>query len=362
MAVEGDDLAWVCSRSTLIRPSESSHPVHVFCHGPAEFPPTPDFSYVTGLCGRDTFESPSSTNYLLPTQRKFRRGRRRPHRRTRVVTTAAMSGAGTFINLPPAPSDPTTPSEIPSRSGTPNSTTTSMSELSTVAIKDGHRGHLPHQHGHAPSSGLSNQLDAERADRISRLAGLERVTTARNPSSSLGNTPLSSVATPPAQQPHGYFDASGNPAIARERSTVGSASATGSVGARTTWAGSEAGDADKMSESADQDVDMDAASSVGGYSEENGSLVGFGEGARTPARQSVMSSPSKSERATPTAREPRYIDGVTYDQDGMEVTGARASMAEQAERIVRENMNTTSADRMRGGSRPGDLGKFGFEK
>ena len=50
---------------------------------------------------------------------------------------------------------------------------TSMSELSTVAIKDGHRGHLPHQHTQAPS-GLSNQLDAERADRISRLAGLER--------------------------------------------------------------------------------------------------------------------------------------------------------------------------------------------
>ena len=37
-----------------------------------------------------------------------------------------------------------------------------MSELSTVAIKDGHRGHLPHQHTQAPS-GLSNQLDAERA-------------------------------------------------------------------------------------------------------------------------------------------------------------------------------------------------------
>nr|POE93196.1 hybrid signal transduction histidine kinase b [Quercus suber] len=284
---------------------------------------------------------------------------RRP---ARPLTTAAMSGPHTFINLPPAPSDPVTPSEVPSRSGTPNSTTTSMSELSTVAIKDGHRGHLPHQHGYAPSSGLSNQLDAERADRISRLAGLERVTTARNPTSSPGNPIPSSVVMPPSQQPHGYFDASGNPALARERSTVGSASATGSVGARTTWAGSEAGDADKMSESADQDVDMDATSSVGGYSEENGSLVGFGEGARTPARQSVISSPGKSERATPTAREPRYIDGVTYDADGVETAGGRSSMAEQAERIVRENMNTTSADRMRGGSKPGDLGKFGFEK
>ena len=43
-----------------------------------------------------------------------------------------------------------------------------MSELSTVAIKDGHRGHLPHHHHNQP-------MDAERADRISRLAGLDRV-------------------------------------------------------------------------------------------------------------------------------------------------------------------------------------------
>lgn len=247
--------------------------------------------------------------------------------------------------------------DFSSRSGTPNSTTTSMSELSTVAIKDGHRGHLPHQHGHTPSSGLSNQLDAERADRISRLAGLERVTTARNPTSHANLTP-GSTAPPLAPPPQGYFDASGNPAIVRERSTVGSASATGSVGARTTWAGSEAGDADKMSESQDQDMDMDT-SSFGGHSEENGSLVGFGEGARTPARQSVISSPGKSERATPTGREPRFIGGMTYDQDAVEtMSGGRPGAAER----LRENMNTTSADRMRGGHRPDDLGKFGFEK
>ena len=129
-----------------------------------------------------------------------------------------------------------------------------MSELSTVAIKDGHRGHLPHQHTQAPS-GLSNQLDAERADRISRLAGLERVTTARNPTPIGQLTPGAAV---PAQPPQGYFDAQGNPVMGRERSTVGSASATGSVGGRTTWADSEAGDADKMSES--QDMDMDTSS------------------------------------------------------------------------------------------------------
>ena len=87
-----------------------------------------------------------------------------------------------------------------------------MSELSTVAIKDGHRGHLPH------NSRQAAQPDAERADRISRLAGLERVTTARNPgstSSFLG--PASTSLTPGP----GYFDPSGQPQMQRERSTVG---------------------------------------------------------------------------------------------------------------------------------------------
>lgn len=238
-----------------------------------------------------------------------------------------------------------------------------MSELSTVAIKDGHRGHLPHHHTQAPS-GLSHQLDAERADRISRLAGLERVTTARNP------TPIGQLtpgAAAPAQQPHGYFDAQGNPVMGRERSTVGSASATGSVGGRTTWAGSEAGDADKMSES--QDMDMDT-SSVGGLSEEGTpSLVGFGEsGTRTPARQSVISQGGKG--GTPTARDARMIDGMTYDRDIVDTTSGvhrpgtgNASATEQAERIMRNNMDTTSNDRMLGGSgEANDLGKFGFER
>lgn len=240
-----------------------------------------------------------------------------------------------------------------------------MSELSTVAIKDGHRGHLPHGHQQAPS-GLSNQLDAERADRISRLAGLERVTTARNPAP-LGQLTPGAAAPHPSSVPQGYFDASGNPVMGRERSTVGSASATGSVGGRTTWAGSEAGDADKMSES--QDMDMDT-SSVGGMSEDQGSLVGFGEGARTPARQSVVSNPSVGgygKSGTPTARDPRMIDGMTYDQNFVDTTAQHrpqtGSAAGEAERIVRENMDTTSNDRMMGGSaHAGDLGKFGFEK
>lgn len=246
-----------------------------------------------------------------------------------------------------------------------------MSELSTVAIKDGHRGHLPHHsHPNAPMSAATNTLDAERADRISRLAGLERVTTARNPTP-LGNlTP--GVPAAPAYPGMSYFDAQGNPVMGRERSTVGSASATGSVGGRTTWAGSEAGDADKYSES--QDMDMDT-SSVGAMSEEGtGSLVGFGEGARTPARQSTIGSPAAG-KATPTGRDAKMIDGMTYDAGVVDTTsdmprshlgGSRSSGAETAERIVRENMDISSADRMMQNSsssaQGADLGKFAFEK
>ncbi|KAG8624965.1 hypothetical protein KVT40_006716 [Elsinoe batatas] len=278
-----------------------------------------------------------------------------------------MPSHPTLINLPPPPSDPVTPSDIP---GTPNSTTTSMSELSTVAIKDGHRGHLPHHRANAPDP------SAERADRISRLAGLERVATARQPP----NTNL----TPGAVAPHsqagyssgaGYFDNQGNPVLGRERSTVGSASATGSVGGRTTWAsGSVGGEEDKMSESAatadtgmldeqgDVDMEMDR-SSVGGISEEGtGSLVGFGEGARTPARLSNYGSPAgggrgglRGDSLTPTSapvggqgmEKDARMDGVAKDPVGL------------AERIVRERLGDEEGGLHGGGGR--GLGKFEFE-
>ena len=167
--------------------------------------------------------------------------------------------------------------------GTPNSGTTSLSALSTTAIKDGHQGQpLPHSnhhhHAHRSSStsmSSTNTLEAERADRISRLAGLERVATARAAS---GNQAPPGSALPAAHAlTSGYFDTAQSQ---RERSTVGSASATGSVGGRTTWAsGSDAFEADsKMSE----DTMDDGTSSVGNISDEgNASLVGFGEGAST---------------------------------------------------------------------------------
>ncbi|KAL4866635.1 hypothetical protein BDV12DRAFT_172585 [Aspergillus spectabilis] len=255
----------------------------------------------------------------------------------------------TLINLPPPPSDPVTPSDM--GPGTPNSGTTSFSGLSTTAIKDGHQGqplaHSRHTH-HSSSASTSSTttLEAERADRISRLAGLERVATAR-----AGGAGYPTTAPPLAYTP-GYFDSS---AGFKERSTVGSASATGSVGARTTWAsGSDAFDADKMSEDPD-----DGTSSVGNLSDEgNASLVGFGEGASTMSgptshpglnrtssgRPSSIGSPSRS-RANPIhsphsgdsshmqsalagtasaipepSHDARMVDGMTYDDDVVDTT------------------------------------------
>ncbi|GAB7351368.1 hypothetical protein MBLNU459_g2051t1 [Dothideomycetes sp. NU459] len=292
-----------------------------------------------------------------------------------------MAQAPTLIDLPEG--GPPTPSDAP---GTPNSTTTSMSELSTVAIKDGHRGHLPHTHNaQHPATGT---LDAERADRISRLAGLERVTTARNPTPVSNLTP--GYAAPPAGT-SGYFDPQGNPVLGRERSTVGSASATGSVGGRTTWAS----ETDQMSES--QDMDMDT-SSVGGTSDTN-SLVGFGEGARTPARHSGYGSPSVG-KATPTAaastgppppfaniagvreasasanltplaapaaaadyRDAKMSDGATHDHPGGAV--GPAGGAEAAERILRERLGPDDTGRALespgSGNGTDGLGRFYFE-
>ncbi|KAH8703961.1 hypothetical protein BGW36DRAFT_286960 [Talaromyces proteolyticus] len=262
----------------------------------------------------------------------------------------------TLINLPPPPSDPVTPSDM--GPGTPNSGTTSLSALSTTAIKDGHQGHTHpytrHTHQSSSASATSTStLDAERADRISRLAGLERVATARAGSTQNFAPGSTGAFNPSHPQGQGYFD--GYPYMVKERSTVGSASATGSIGGRTTWAsGSDAFDHDKMSEDHD-----DGTSSVGGMSDEgNASLVGFGEGAsstisgpvsgatlgrlqsaggRTPSFGSPganrnmttaqhppylqHSSPSPAGSNTPEpSDDARMLDGVTYDSDIVDTT------------------------------------------
>ncbi|RYP52443.1 hypothetical protein DL768_002409 [Monosporascus sp. mg162] len=234
--------------------------------------------------------------------------------------SAQQQSAPMLINLPPPPSNPDTPTEMP---GTPTSTTTSLSALSTTAIKDGHRGH-GHPHGlggarghhHNPST---NSLEAERADRISRLTGLGvsglrapaqlyHPNTSASPQPTATSTGL--LAQEFAANPPAYFDSNGQPTAATKMSTVGTASATGSVGARTTTEGGEQFDGD--GDATEEDVmstdtnyramDIDSTSgaidpmdedltnrSVGGFEDRedrmsddgNASLVGFGEGANS---------------------------------------------------------------------------------
>ncbi|KAG9231025.1 hypothetical protein BJ875DRAFT_133565 [Amylocarpus encephaloides] len=320
----------------------------------------------------------------------------------------------TLVDLPEPPSNPDTPTEAP---GTPNSTTTSLSALSTTAIKDGHRGSaFPHQghghgHRHQPSS---NTLEAERADRISRLAGLERVSTARPPNPNIVGGAGAGTGTAVGQIP-GYFDQNGNPVYTTKISTVGSASATGSTGGRTTtWASGSAKasrdgededqmsiegnyrdiDADRYSASAvDEDMDQDGMS-------DNTSLVGFGEGAgstvsgptynrrdlgASPAMgksalatqlQSVSGSGTPASASTSTTvdqqrRDARMIDGLTNDtasgfvdtaaRDGRGIP-TRGAGVEAAERILRDRLDDSESRKPPLGS-PDEagLGKFYFE-
>jgi len=104
--------------------------------------------------------------------------------------------------------------------------------------------------------------------------------------------------------PPGYFD--NIPALMKERSTVGSASATGSIGGRTTWAsGSDIFDPDRISEDHD-----DGVSSNGGFSEEgNASLVGFGEGASSTISGPISTSGPRI--PTSSARQPSMTGGNT---------------------------------------------------
>ncbi|KAL1952618.1 hypothetical protein VTO42DRAFT_4600 [Malbranchea cinnamomea] len=196
-----------------------------------------------------------------------------------------MSTTPRLINLPAPPSDPVTPSDM--GPGTPNSTTTSLSGISTTAIKDGHQGNVRSRtrrkhRGSSASDMSTTTLDAERADRISRLAGLEPVATVTPVGDSSLNTQTGNV-----HSSGGYFDNSVFAHLMKERSTVGSASATGSVG-RSTWAsGSDLFDTDRIG-------DEDGTSSIGGFSDENASLVGFGEGANSTLSGPVSTAPPRT--------------------------------------------------------------------
>ncbi|GAB1317488.1 Myb dna-binding domain containing protein [Madurella fahalii] len=261
----------------------------------------------------------------------------------------------TLLNLPQPPSNPDTPSEMP---GTPTSTTTSLSALSTTAIKDGHRGAL-HNRGHQHSLS-TNSLEAERADRISRLAGLSTVSTLRGPPAGFTpynaitpqNVPVSTIlpgnnpATAAGGLTPAYFDATGQPIAATKISTVGSASATESVGGRTTT--ETGGDHDTLTEAdrnedmltemdsasasgymgtdpMDEDLDNLATQSVSGFEDRmsddgSASLVGFGEGAG-----STVSGPIYHRRPLPpqnTATGPGGVWGLERRSSGLSEVAA----------------------------------------
>lgn len=298
-------------------------------------------------------------------------------------------------------------------SGTPNSTTTSLSALSTTAIKDGHRGSaFPHGgpgHRHTPSS---NEAERERADRISFLAGLERVSTVRAPNQNAGGTGAAGAPANLGQIP-GYFDQNGNPVYTTKMSTVGSASATGSIAGRTTtWASgsqkgqTEAGDEDQMSMDTNyRDIDdrdrfsasaMDEDMDGDGMSDDT-SLVGFGEGAGSTvsgpiySRRDLNASPAVgrsglasqlSGSGTPLSasttatveqqkRDARMIDGLSEDLPGAGYVdtaarggiGSRGSGADAAERILRDRLDEGEGRKPAMGS-PDEagLGKFYFEE
>ncbi|PHH64471.1 hypothetical protein CDD81_4546 [Ophiocordyceps australis] len=253
----------------------------------------------------------------------------------------------TFINMPPPGSNPDTPSEMP---GTPTSTTTSLSALSTTAIKDGQRGHLSagplgRGHQHSPST---TSLEAERADRISRLAGLERVSTLRAPAHTSSPSPQT---TPTSATGHyltpAYFDSNGQPVAITKMSTVGSASATEShVGddGRTTApdedmlsTGTNYREADSVTSMMGPDHDaMDddlATRSLGGYDDRisddgSASLVGFGEGAG-----STVSGPIYHRRPPPNAHVSwnleRTVSGLSARDRDVHMSGADSAVQER---------------------------------
>ncbi|RMZ85338.1 hypothetical protein DV737_g778, partial [Chaetothyriales sp. CBS 132003] len=108
--------------------------------------------------------------------------------------------------------------------------------------------------------------------------------------------------------------------VLKERSTVGSASATGSVAGTRTWA-SESLDyeADKMSESQD-----DGVSSVGGVSDEDkASLVGFGEGAGSTVSGPVSTPSARAvaARGLVSAATPRTAPAATSSGQSTPMSG-----------------------------------------
>ncbi|KAH8904632.1 hypothetical protein BR93DRAFT_960755 [Coniochaeta sp. PMI_546] len=288
-----------------------------------------------------------------------------------MSTNVSQPAHPMLINLPKPPSNPGTPSEMP---GTPTSTTTSLSALSTTAIKDGHRGHAlpPHGRGHH-SNPSTNSLEAERADRISRLAGLSSVSRpgGNNQSGSAQTTPTSSGFLPPHNNNNNpglnqyltpaYFDAHGQPVAATKMSTVGTASASATTAHDGDRDDEEMGDADatdigdedlqsmdtyeegSASASGYRDTDPmeEEDPSVGGFEDRmsddgSASLVGFGEGAG-----STVSGPIYHRRPIPggfgsssAGAMDRHLYGLDRRDSGLSSTGGDGVGAGRRETVV----------------------------
>ena len=204
-----------------------------------------------------------------------------------------------------------------------------MSELSTVAIKDGHRGHPHHLQTSLISDlrvpGYHTNPDSERADRISRLAGLERLGAVRASSSS--SLPPGASANNPSGLNHferAYMIPPGGVHhLSKERSTVGSASATASVGdagsaytfdggdkmsgsgshSQSQSVGGDAIERDAMDRDDMDDMEAGTVSSVGfgDAMSDNASLVGWagGERAGSPGPAASVMASQGSKMGTP---------------------------------------------------------------
>lgn len=226
-------------------------------------------------------------------------------------------------------------------------------------------------------------MDAERADRISRLAGLERVATARqgglaNPAAatSSGGTylqPSGHVMHGGTPGGTGYFDASaGSNPYHKERSTVGSASATTAEGGGSTTASGRVATwatSGSLSDAADEHMsapdgsstsvvddemmldEEDEGLSMAGMSDD-ASLVGFGEAAGTGASTVGGYIPGGGSTSRLPGGGPQRVNsgfsginssGATEPMQGLQAArNANMTGQETAERIVRERVAKAS--------------------
>ncbi|KAF7550388.1 hypothetical protein G7Z17_g5741 [Cylindrodendrum hubeiense] len=251
----------------------------------------------------------------------------------------AQASHPTFINLPPPSSRPDTPSEVPVLRITaellpapPLLSPPSPPLPSRTAI----RGHFPpgsfsRGHQHNPST---TSLEAERADRISRLAGLERVSTLRAPppgsapggasSISPQTTPTSTTGFPTNFPPNfpatqhltpAYFDSNGQPVAVTKMSTRDEDML--STGTNYREADSVASMGGYADDRMDEDLDGLATRSMGGYDDRmsddgSASLVGFGEGAG-----STVSGPIYHRRPAPGSATAQHIWGLERTNSGL---------------------------------------------